>query len=136
MRFLIRTLAVACAFAATAAFAQQDYFSNWPAGTAPQEVGKRVAEHFVTSQHQYSATIHYSEICTWYGALTFAQLTHDDALRTKLVDKFAPLMPGGAEEARIPQRHHVDVYKRQPQEIEYYEHGGILQYVLRQLAAK
>ena len=23
-----------------------------------------------------------------------------------------------------------------PQEIEYYEHGGILQYVLRQLAAK
>jgi aconitate hydratase len=23
-----------------------------------------------------------------------------------------------------------------PQEVEYYEHGGILQYVLRQLAAK
>jgi rhamnogalacturonyl hydrolase YesR len=108
MRFSIRTLALAGAFAATAALAQRDYFSNWPAGTSPQEVGKRVAEHFVTSPHQYTATIHYSEICAWYGALTFAQLTHDDALRTKLIDKFAPLMPGGAEEARIPQRHHVD----------------------------
>ena len=32
--------------------AQQDYFSNWPAGSSPQEVGKRVAEHFVTSPHQ------------------------------------------------------------------------------------
>jgi len=108
MRFLIRTLALAGAFAAPAVFAQQDYFSNWPAGTSPQEVGKRVAEHFVASPHQYTATIHYSEVCTWYGALTFAQLTHDDGLRTKLVDKFAPLMTGGAEEARIPQRHHVD----------------------------
>jgi rhamnogalacturonyl hydrolase YesR len=87
---------------------QADYFSNWPVGVSPQEVGKRVAEHFVTSPHQYTATIHYSEAATWYGALTFAQLTHDDALRTKLIQKFEPLMPEGAEASRIPTRHHVD----------------------------
>jgi rhamnogalacturonyl hydrolase YesR len=88
--------------------AQQDYFSNWPAGSSPQEVGKRVAEHFIPSPHQGATTIVYSEVCTWYGALTFAQLTHDDGLRDELIKKFEPLMPGGAEAARIPMRDHVD----------------------------
>jgi unsaturated rhamnogalacturonyl hydrolase len=93
----------------TAVFAQENtYFSNWPAGLSPQEVGKRVAEHFVTSPHQYGPTIHYSEVATSYGALTFASLTHDDTLRTELIHKFEPLTPGGAEAARIPVRRHVD----------------------------
>ena len=34
------------------AVSQQNYLDNWPPGTSPQEVGKRVAEHFVTSPHQ------------------------------------------------------------------------------------
>ncbi len=88
--------------------AQDSYFTDWPAGTSPQEVGKRVADHFVTSGHQYTATIHYSEVVSWYGALTFAQQTHDVALRDQLIKKFEPLMPGGAEAARIPTRRHVD----------------------------
>jgi rhamnogalacturonyl hydrolase YesR len=92
----------------TMAWAQDANFSNWPEGTSPQEVGKKLAEHFVTSPHQYSATIHYSEVCAWYGALTFATLTHDDALRAELIKRFEPLLPGGAEAARIPTRHHVD----------------------------
>jgi rhamnogalacturonyl hydrolase YesR len=40
--------------------------------------------------------------------LTFAQLTRDTDLRDRLIKKFEPLMPGGAEEAKIPVRHHVD----------------------------
>jgi rhamnogalacturonyl hydrolase YesR len=88
--------------------AQQDYFSNWPAGTSPQEVGKRVAEHFIPTPHQGNGTIFYGEVATWYGGLTFAQLTHDNDLRDRLIKKFEPLMPGGAEEAKIPKRHHVD----------------------------
>ena len=91
------------------AFAQsEDYFSNWPKGTSPQEVGKKLAEHFVTSPHQYNATLHYSEVATWYGALTFSRLTHDDALQQELIHKFDPLRPGGSDAARIPQRRHVD----------------------------
>jgi unsaturated rhamnogalacturonyl hydrolase len=86
----------------------QEYFSNWPAGTSPQVVGKALAEHFVPSPHQYTATIHYSEVATWYGALTFAQLTHDDSLRGELIHRFEPLMPGGAEANRRPLRRHVD----------------------------
>jgi len=100
----------ALAIAATAPIVAQnnDYFGNWPQGTSPQEVGKNLAEHFVTSPHQYTKTIHYSEVDTWYGGLTFAQLTHDDALRTELIRKFEPLLPGGAEADRRPLRHHVD----------------------------
>jgi len=96
-----------CSMAATG-LAQESYFTNWPAGTSPEEVGKHLADHFVTSPHQYTKTIHYSEVCTWYGALQFAELTHDTALRDALIKKFEPLMPGGAEEARRPIRHHVD----------------------------
>jgi len=84
------------------------YFTDWPKGASPQEVGKSLAEHFVTSTHQYTETINYSEVAAWYGALTFAQLAHDDALRTELIKRFEPLMPGGAEAARIPVRRHVD----------------------------
>lgn len=94
--------------ASTSLVAQENYFTNWPEGTARQEVGKRVADHFVTSGHQYGPTIHYSEVVSWYGALTFAKQTHDDALRDKLIQKFEPLMPGGAEASRIPTRRHVD----------------------------
>jgi rhamnogalacturonyl hydrolase YesR len=110
MNLLIRIVALGLLLPAASATlsAQTDYFSNWPAGRSPEDVGKRLADHFVTSPHQYTATIHYSEVCTWYGALTFAQLTHDNALRDALVKKFDPLMPGGAEANRIPPRHHVD----------------------------
>jgi unsaturated rhamnogalacturonyl hydrolase len=104
----LAALSLILSLGAVIAPAQQDYFSNWPEGRSPRDVGKRLAEHFVTSPHQYTATIHYSEVCTWYGALTYAQLTHDDALRSALIKKYEPLMPGGAEADRIPKRHHVD----------------------------
>ncbi len=110
MKSIIKFIALALLLPAAAVTlsAQPDYFSNWPAGRSPQEVGKRLADHFVTSPHQYTPTIHYSEVCAWYGALTFAQLTHDTELTQKLIKRFDPIMPGGAEESRIPQRHHVD----------------------------
>jgi len=88
--------------------APADYFTNFPAGSSPQDVGKRLAEHFVTSPHQGGKTIFYGECATWYGALSVAQLTHDDSLRQRLIDKFVPLMPGGAEAGLIPVRRHVD----------------------------
>ena len=88
--------------------AQNNILVDWPSGYEPQEVGRRLAQHFVTSPHQYTKTIHYSEICAWYGALTFANLTHDDALRDALIKRFDPLMPDGAEADRRPVRRHVD----------------------------
>lgn len=87
--------------------AQQKYFTNWPEGDSPQEVGKRVAEHFVTSPHQNPERITYPEVCTWYGALTFAHLTHDQGLTDELIKRFEPLMsPPGSE--LIHRERHVD----------------------------
>ncbi len=94
---------------APSAAAPQDYFSNWPPGRSPREIGKAVAEHFATSPHQHSpGTIFYGEVGTWYGALTFAELTHDDALTGELIKRFDPLMPGGSEANLVPRRDHVD----------------------------
>ena len=94
--------------AATAAAQSGDYFSNWPEGRSPQEIGKALAEHFVTSPHMPNHTIVYSEVGTWYGALTFAQLSHDDALTAELIKRFDPLLPGGADEALVPKPNSVD----------------------------
>ena len=104
----IAVIAAGSLLCAAACAAQTNYFTDWPQGYDPQQVGKRVADHFVPSPHQYGATLHYSEVATWYGALTFAQLTHDDALRSSLIQKYAPMEPNGADAARIPKRHHVD----------------------------
>lgn len=101
-------LSLSLATCSLAAQTPQSYFTNWPAGLSPQEVGKRVAEHFVPSPHHQPDKIHYSEAATWYGALTFAALTHDAALQQELIHRFDPLLPGGAEVALIPPRRHVD----------------------------
>jgi len=77
----------------------------WPRGDAPAEIGKALAERFLAAQAaRFSG---YPMVCTWYGALTFAQITHDDDLRDRLVARFTPMLPGGAEN-RTTQRHHVD----------------------------
>lgn len=88
--------------------AQSNYFSDWPAGKSPEEVGKKLAYHFVTSPHQYGDTLHYSEVVAWYGALRFAYVTHDNSLRDQLVQRIQPMMPGGPDAARTPRADHVD----------------------------
>ena len=89
------------------AAAQTNYFTDWPAGTSPAELGKRMAEHFVTSPHADPKHIVYQEVCAWYGALTFAQLSGDKGLSAKLIQRFDPLMtPEGAN--LIGKDRHVD----------------------------
>lgn len=95
------------ALGACTANAQPDYFSNWPAGRSPKEVGKMLAEHFIPSPHQYNH-IFYGEVGAWYGALEFAQLTGDSDLQSRLIKRFDPLFPGGTETSLIGQRIHVD----------------------------
>src|SRR4051812_48455843 len=72
-------------------------FGPWAAGTSPQEVGQRVADRFVASPHQNYGrpsppkTVTYPEVCTWYGALTFADLSRNDSLKSQLTARFEPL---------------------------------------------
>src|SRR5436853_6612426 len=86
----------------TCVMAQSSYFRNWPAGTAPKEIGKRVAENFLArkleveqGKRQY---VIYPEVCAWYGALTVAELTIDRDLKTRLIQKYDPLLTDRARQ--------------------------------------
>jgi unsaturated rhamnogalacturonyl hydrolase len=85
---------------------------NWPKGSSPREIGKRVAKHFIASPHfNYflktpPSAIVYPETCTWYGALTFAKLSRDKQLLDDLALRFEPLF--GADSSLVPDPNHVD----------------------------
>lgn len=68
--------------------AQPKEFRNWPAGASPAEVGKRVAEHFASTARLGAPPFVYPAICTWYGALSFAEVTKDSALSSRLIQSF------------------------------------------------
>lgn len=112
MKLLLLTIAFATAFlSGVAAEANPAAFTDWPSGTSPKEIGKRIAERFVASPHlDWGPENHfvvYSEVCTWYGALTYAKLAEDKDLTVRLVKRFEPFF--SAEEMwRIPPAAHVD----------------------------
>ena len=106
-RIAICVAALAALCAGRPALAQQDYFSNWPTGYSPLEVGKKLAEHFVTSPHPRPTLIIYPEVCAWYGSLTFAQLSGDKDLTARLIKRFDPLMTP-EEASLVPKPTFVD----------------------------
>jgi unsaturated rhamnogalacturonyl hydrolase len=107
--------------------AQNRHFTDWPAGTDPREIGKRVAERFVVTPNMEMPShgpkaLHYSHVATWTGALQFAQVTNDAELRRRLVDRFEAFMPPNGE--GIPRTNHVDaaVFGALPLELYMQEH--------------
>jgi len=83
---------------------------QWPEGKSPEEVGRRVTENFLRRENMLmppDQVIHYAQVCTWYGALTFAELTKDEGLQERLVKRYRELMVP-ENEAIIPKREHVD----------------------------
>ena len=91
---------------------QDKEFRRWPAGKSPQEIGKRLAERFASGPHASSGSsktpthIIYPEAVAWYGALTFARLSGDKDLSSRLIRRFDPLF--GAESNLVPEPKHVD----------------------------
>lgn len=90
------------------------FFADWPAGTSPTEVGKRVAENIAPRKFIYETQaqkgtqgIIYQEATAWYGALTVAKLTNDKDLSARLVKKFEPFL-SEPDAARITRTGHVD----------------------------
>jgi unsaturated rhamnogalacturonyl hydrolase len=90
------------------AAAEREEFRDWPAGTSPSEVGKRIALNFVVRPFERPTRfVIYPEVCAWYGSLTLAQLVGDTDLRDRLVRKFDPLLtPEGSK--NISPNAHVD----------------------------
>src|SRR5215469_4449666 len=84
---------------------QPKEFGNWPDGASPTEVGKRVAERFVSKVKLSQDTAVYPAICTWYGALTFAQLTNDKSLLEKLMAGFDEQFTPAFEDFLLAKEH-------------------------------
>lgn len=108
--FSIRVLLLAVSVVLSAASlvaSQPKEFRNWPAGASPVEVGKLVAERFVSTVKLNKSAPVYPAICTWYGALTFAQLTSDGDLSSRLIRRFdAEFTPGLWD--FVAEKQHVD----------------------------
>ena len=83
--------------------------SDFPEGYAPQEVGSKLSHHFLHSPHYMPdrGTIHYAEVCTWLGALRFAEETKDENLIDSLTMRFEPFF--STEAAYLPGMSHVDL---------------------------
>lgn len=87
-------------------------FKDWPKGSSPQEIGKRLSDHYIETPHTNfnrpvpPRVITYPETCTWYGALTFAKQTNDKQLLAQLAQRFEPLF--GSRDTLIPKPDHVD----------------------------
>lgn len=115
MTKLLATIAV-CVFCAGRTYVPSSYdgnfFNNWPEGSSPEEVGVRVANRFLEVPRPYydmpnpPKVIAYFEVCTWYGALTFADKSGRKELIERLSERFEPLF--GEDSSHIPPADHVD----------------------------
>jgi unsaturated rhamnogalacturonyl hydrolase len=109
---LSAAIILACSFPAAAQHKQIKEFGRWPKGSSPEDIGRKVADHFVVTPHTNFGRelppkqITYPEAVAWYGALTFAKASGDKDLRSRLVTRFDPLF--GGEARLIPVPEHVD----------------------------
>src|SRR5579859_3918199 len=98
-------------------------FGKWPKGSSPEEIGRRVAEHFAAGPHTNFGRstppklITYPETCTWYGSLTFAQLSGDKDLTAKLVNRFEPLFSTDSNLIPVPKNVDSTVFAAVPFEL-------------------
>jgi unsaturated rhamnogalacturonyl hydrolase len=90
IKFIVPVLTII--FSVAAVQGQTNYFSDWPAGSSPAEVGKRLAENWEKRDFEFQSGkrqfLIYPEICTWYGALNVAKSTKDKDLGSRLKSKF------------------------------------------------
>lgn len=85
------------------------YLKDFPTGTAPQEIGERLAYHFAVAPHSLygGKWIGYPEVITWNGALDYARTVGDSRLTGLLKDRFNYLF--SSEKRLLPPKNHVDL---------------------------
>lgn len=127
---VILAFTIACHNAPAVTTAAADaYFADWPAGVAPQDVGKRLAEDWdrrafgftVNAPGRYDSFVHYAEVATWYGALDVAALLRDKDLEQRLIHKY-DFFDTPAGQARISRESHVDFSIFGAMPLELYRH--------------
>ena len=131
-RQLLTILALLLALTANAA--KKDALKDFPQGSTPQEVGRRLAYHFIDGKHATwgdTKNLGYHEVCTWNGAIMWGRAMGDDVIIRKMKERFDDLLANHKE--NIPAKNHVDfnmfgslplsLYKSFPTEESYKEMG-------------
>lgn len=105
----ICTLFIIIFFMTNGLKAEEGYFDHFPVHAHPKAVGEKIAKRFLETDYMQLTKgrgIHYAEVCTWYGALRFAELTGDKELVRQLRNRFELLFH--LEKKIVPQPVHVD----------------------------
>lgn len=102
--------------------------SNFPEGFTPKEVGTKLGYHFISGKHLLHGEkwIHYAEVCTWLGALRFAQVAKDMELVNLLKERFELLFT--EEKNFLPVMNHVDLNMFGCLPLEFYKVTGEKRY--------
>ena len=106
--------------------------ASFPEGFTPKEIGAKLGRHFIPGEHflHGGKWIHYAEVCTWLGALKYAQIADDNELIGMLEKRFEPLF--SEEKTYLPVKNHVDLnmfgclpleFYRVTKEQKYYDLG-------------
>ena len=89
--------------------AQKDSFVQFPENCDPKRVGEVLSQRFVSAKHMFYGNkwIHYAEVCNWYGALKFAEITNNTELLRQLQKRLDLLLT--TEKEYLPVMNHVDL---------------------------
>lgn len=94
-------------------FAQSGDLKKFPKGSTPLEVGQRMAQRYLSAPFRNfdgiktpPSEVTYPEVCTWYGALKFANVSKDKKLLRQLEERFLPLL--GSQKELMQKPDHVD----------------------------
>jgi rhamnogalacturonyl hydrolase YesR len=110
MRIVIHSLVAAIAVVGLsgAAMAQPGDFANWPAGSSPEEVGRKIVANMLPRWIPTKPSVHYAEDSTWYSALEFAKLIGDQAMTDALVKRYDPWRTEAGQQKIVSFQRHVD----------------------------
>lgn len=108
-----------------------EYFGDFPAKCDPEMLGVEFCERFITVRHSYWGNINsdytanhitYPDVCTWLGALWFAEKSGNDKLWDRLADKFDLLF---TTEVKLQ----PDLNTTADNKVDYYVFGAIPLYI-------
>src|SRR5574344_544282 len=107
-RFIFSIPVILLAFLFSINLEAQNYFDNFPVKADPKLVGNNLCKRLLETKHQlyFDKGIHYAEVCTWYGALRFAEQTGNKDMIKKLRARFELLFE--IEKELLPPPVHVD----------------------------
>lgn len=91
------------------------FFTDFPEGSSPEEIGNRITQKFLDSPHSHYGDINsdeprvritYPDVCTWLGGLWFAKETENQELYAGLENRFSKVLE--EEPHLLPKANHVD----------------------------